>query len=79
MELWNRAQAVNQMQQTAPLSQSNFKGEFILSGLLRCPVCNAGTVMSKSKKRDGFGLSPVLYVPELSCERKERMQLQLGK
>ncbi|GIO12187.1 hypothetical protein J19TS2_17420 [Cohnella xylanilytica] len=54
-ELWNKVQAVNQLQKKASLSQSNFKGEFILSGLLRCPVCNAGTVMSKSKKRDGSG------------------------
>ncbi|EDW6383953.1 recombinase family protein, partial [Salmonella enterica subsp. enterica] len=38
-----------------PINPSNFKGEFILSGLLRCPQCGAGTVMSKSRKRDGTG------------------------
>lgn len=55
LELWNRVQAVNQLQKKTPISQSNFKGEFILTGLLRCPVCNAGTVMSKRPKRDGSG------------------------
>lgn len=55
MELWDKVQTVNKMKSENRISQSNFAGEFILSGLLRCPVCGAGTVMSKSKKRDGSG------------------------
>lgn len=55
MELWSKVQAMNKLKSTEPINPSNFKGEFILSGLLRCPQCGAGTVMSKSKKRDGTG------------------------
>ncbi|CAH0120791.1 hypothetical protein PAE9249_03314 [Paenibacillus sp. CECT 9249] len=56
MELWNKVQAVNKLNNEQYSSQSNnLKGEFILTGLLRCPVCGAGTVMSKSQKRDGSG------------------------
>lgn len=56
MELWSKVQKISEMKKEgSPVSQSNFKGEFILSGLLRCPVCGAGTVMSKAKKRDGSG------------------------
>ncbi|MCR8645930.1 recombinase family protein [Paenibacillus sp. N1-5-1-14] len=51
MELWNKVHAVNKLNNEQYSSQSNnLKGEFILTGLLRCPVCGAGTVMSKSKK-----------------------------
>ncbi len=55
MELWNKVIKVKEENNNSQVSQSNFKGEFILSGLLRCPACGAGTVMSKSKKRDGSG------------------------
>jgi site-specific DNA recombinase len=56
MELWDKVQAVNKLNNEQYSNQSNnLKGEFILTGLLRCPVCGAGTVMSKSKKRDGSG------------------------
>ncbi|WP_027086850.1 recombinase family protein [Cohnella panacarvi] len=54
-ELWQKVQAVKKAKEESNVSQSNFKGEFILSGLLRCPMCGAGTVMSKKKKRDGLG------------------------
>ncbi len=54
-ELWAKAQKVTQIKRESQVSQSNFKGEFILTGLLRCPCCGAGTVMHKSKKRDGTG------------------------
>lgn len=56
MELWNKVQAVNKLNNEQYSNQSNnLKGEFILTGILRCPECNAGTVMSKAKKRDGSG------------------------
>ena len=55
MDTWSKVQAIKKINNESPISQSNFKGEFILSGLLRCPVCGAGTVMSKRPKRDGSG------------------------
>ncbi|MGP3610351.1 recombinase family protein [Anoxybacteroides rupiense] len=54
-ELWARVQAVNRTQKESVSKNRNFNGEFILSGILRCPACGAGTVMSKTKKRDGSG------------------------
>lgn len=54
-ELWEKAQRVTEIKRESQISQSNFKGEFILTGLLRCPVCGAGTVMHKSRTRDGSG------------------------
>ena len=53
--LWNRVQEVNKVNRDASTNTKNIKSEFILSGILRCPTCGAGTVMSKSKKRDGSG------------------------
>jgi site-specific DNA recombinase len=55
IELWDKVQNIRRLNQETPINQSNYKGEFILSGLLRCPSCGAGTVMSKAKKRDGTG------------------------
>ncbi|MNW33084.1 hypothetical protein D3C74_100400 [compost metagenome] len=55
METWSKVQVIKKMNNESPVSQSNFKGEFILTGLLRCPVCGAGTVMSKRPKRNGTG------------------------
>ncbi|MCR2805404.1 recombinase family protein [Paenibacillus soyae] len=54
-DLWGKVLLVNKINSEATVSKSNFKGEFILSGILRCPSCGAGTVMSKKKKRDGSG------------------------
>ncbi|MFF2157183.1 recombinase family protein [Paenibacillus chitinolyticus] len=54
-ETWGKVKVVQQLNAESQVSASNIKGEFILSGLLRCPSCGAGTVMSKSKKRDGTG------------------------
>jgi site-specific DNA recombinase len=55
LELWNRVQEVNRENRDASINTKNIKSDFILSGILRCPSCGAGTVMSKSKKRDGSG------------------------
>jgi site-specific DNA recombinase len=54
-KLWDKVQGVRRIKSESLISESNFKGEFVLSGLLRCPACGAGTVMSKSMKRDGSG------------------------
>jgi site-specific DNA recombinase len=54
MELWNKVQKVNQVQKENAITHSNFKGDFILTGILRCPACGAGTVMSKSKKNGKY-------------------------
>lgn len=54
-ELWSKVQAVNNTNRESVSKNRNFHGDFILSGILRCPACGAGTVMSKSKKRDGSG------------------------
>lgn len=55
IELWNRVQEVSLMNRDASTNIKNIKCDFILSGVLRCPSCGAGTVMSKTKKRDGSG------------------------
>lgn len=54
-ELWANAQSISQMNRESASKNRNFHGEFVLSGILRCPQCGAGTVMSKSKKRDKSG------------------------
>ncbi|MGE6402239.1 recombinase family protein [Bacillus cereus] len=55
VELWVKVQVVNNTNRESVSKNRNFNGDFILSGILRCPACGAGTVMSKSKKRDGSG------------------------
>ncbi len=55
IELWKKVQEVKKSNAENRLSQSNFEGAFILSGILRCPSCGAGTVMNKSPKRNGSG------------------------
>ncbi|MCM3022325.1 recombinase family protein [Heyndrickxia ginsengihumi] len=55
IELWNRVQEVSLRNRDASTNIKNIKCDFILSGILRCPSCGAGTVMSKTKKRDGSG------------------------
>lgn len=54
-DLWDKVQEVNKVQKEKQIYTSNFKGEFFLAGVLRCPECGAGTVMSKRRKRDGSG------------------------
>lgn len=55
LEVWTKIQAVSNINKDAVSKNRNLHGDFILSGILRCPKCGAGTVMSKSKKRDGSG------------------------
>ncbi|MEF3305345.1 recombinase family protein [Paenibacillus sp. GYB003] len=55
LELWNKVQAVQLASKNSVSTNKNYNGEFLLSGLLRCPKCGAGTVMSKTKKYDGSG------------------------
>lgn len=55
LELWNRVQKASLKNREASTNTKNIKTDFLLSGILRCPSCGAGTVMSKSKKRDGSG------------------------
>jgi len=55
VELWNKVQEVNRKNREASTNTKNIKSDFILTGILRCPACGAGTVMSKSQKRDKSG------------------------
>jgi Site-specific recombinases, DNA invertase Pin homologs len=55
MDLWEKVQSVQLVNKNSVSKNKNFNGEFLLSGILRCPQCGAGTVMSKSKKYDGSG------------------------
>lgn len=55
LDLWEKVQKINQLQGEAFSNNRNFKGDFFLTGILRCPKCGAGTVMCKTKKRDGEG------------------------
>ncbi|MEC2074005.1 recombinase family protein [Alkalihalophilus marmarensis] len=51
-ELWTKVQEINEFQKKSFTSNRNFNGNFFLTGLLKCPKCGAGTVMSKSKKKN---------------------------
>ncbi|GMR63939.1 MULTISPECIES: recombinase family protein [Bacillus] len=53
--LWKKVQGVNYAHKESISKNRNFNGEFLLSGILRCPSCGAGMVMHKTKKRDGSG------------------------
>ena len=50
-ELWKRVQGVNYAHKKSISKNRNFNGEFVLSGILRCPSCGAGMVMCKTKTR----------------------------
>lgn len=51
-DLWNRVQAIARERKANYRRTSNFEGEFLLSGILKCPECGKGMVMSKTKKRN---------------------------
>ncbi|KUP24379.1 recombinase [Paenibacillus sp. DMB5] len=55
MQLWHKVKKVDEAQSEAYSTNRNFKGNLFLTGILRCPKCGAGTVMSKSKMRNGEG------------------------
>ncbi|MNW48879.1 DNA-invertase hin [compost metagenome] len=55
LELWEKAIEVGKLQNNKGITPSNYKGQFLLSGILRCPQCGAGTVMTKRKMRNGDG------------------------
>ena len=54
-DLWKSIQSVNYAHKKSISKNRNFNGEFVLSGILRCPSCGAGMVMCKTKKRDKSG------------------------
>lgn len=54
-ELWEKAIEVGKLQSNKAVASSNYKGQFLLSGILRCPQCGSGTVMTKRKMRNGDG------------------------
>lgn len=54
-EIWDRAEEIGKQQLSKASTTSSYKGQFLLSGILRCPECGAGTVMTKRKKRNGEG------------------------
>jgi site-specific DNA recombinase len=53
-ELWERVKVIGFARKDHK-NTSNFEGEFLLSGILKCPKCGNGMVMSKSKMRNGKG------------------------
>jgi site-specific DNA recombinase len=50
INLWNRVQEINEIHNKTFSNNRNFNGNFFLTGILKCPQCNSGMVMSKSKK-----------------------------
>lgn len=48
-ELWEKVQVVNKKYKDRKLVNRTVKGELLLTGVLRCPMCGYGTVMHKSK------------------------------
>ncbi|MFY9282770.1 MAG: zinc ribbon domain-containing protein [Miniphocaeibacter sp.] len=53
MEVWNRVQTINRNRREKPARI--YDGKFALTGVLKCPVCGAGMVMSRTvnKLKDG--------------------------
>lgn len=49
-DLWKRVRNIAEEQKKYTRTTSNFEGEFVLSGILKCPQCGKGMVMSKTKK-----------------------------
>ncbi len=49
-ELWLKVQEVNEIQNKTFTTNRNFKGNFFLTGILKCPKCGSGTVMMKTRK-----------------------------
>ncbi|WHY34215.1 recombinase family protein [Cytobacillus firmus] len=54
-ELWEKVKKMNEVQNETYSTNRNFKGELFLTGILKCPQCGAGTVMHKTKMRNGEG------------------------
>lgn len=54
-DLWKKAEEIGKQQLSKAAGISSYKGEFLLSGILRCPQCGAGTVMTKRRMRNGEG------------------------
>ncbi|HDR4582813.1 recombinase family protein [Bacillus paranthracis] len=54
-DLWKKVQGVNYAHTKSISKNRNFNGEFVLSGILRCPSCGTGMVMCKTQKRDKSG------------------------
>lgn len=52
---WEKVQKVATLNREASVNQKNIKTDFLLSGILKCPKCGGGTVMSKRPKRNGEG------------------------
>lgn len=48
-ELWNNVQEINKKYREKRLVNRKVKGELLLTGVIRCPICGYGTVMHKSK------------------------------
>lgn len=48
-ELWEKVQEVNKNYKEKRIVNRKVKGELLLTGILRCPVCGHGMVMHKSK------------------------------
>lgn len=55
MDTWNAVQQTAILNRDSAVNEKNIKTDFLLSGILKCPQCGGGTVMSKTKKRDGTG------------------------
>ncbi|MEL3972102.1 recombinase family protein [Rossellomorea oryzaecorticis] len=55
IELWNKVQQIKKINKNTYSTNRNFKGSLFLTGVLKCPVCGAGTVMSKTRKRNKKG------------------------
>ena len=53
MFTWDLVQQTAVLNYDAAINEKNIKTDFLLSGILKCPECGGGTVMSKTKKRGG--------------------------
>lgn len=55
METWELAKQVAKSNRSAAVNEKNKDVDFLLSGILRCPQCGGGTVMTSRPKDNGDG------------------------
>lgn len=55
METWELANQVAKSNRSAAVNEKNKDVDFLLSGILRCPQCGGGTVMTSRPKDNGNG------------------------
>lgn len=73
--LWEKVQAIQNVSKASVSKNKNFNGDFLLSGILRCPKCGAGTVMTKRKSTMDPGIIFITCVRHTTVKVRQRVAL----